>query len=482
MSTQELLQLLSHWFLMLGLGFYLVINLQWYHYKIKRVILNHHRRLWHVLYFVMPIGVYFFAHTFAVVWCALYMLSLYFWHRQLDKKLVFTSRVVRFFLILMGLVTLNDTLCFFHESCALYAIVLPLMFTLIISAGLEKLLMIRYILVAKEKLQSMHNLKIIAITASFGKTSVKHFLHQILQDEFHVHVTPRSVNTFAGIVRDINESLNTSHQIYIVEAGAREKGDIDAISQLIQHHYAILGKIGEAHIEYFKTLDNIVETKMEIMHSSRLEKALVYKENPLSPAQKSGRMILFPKDVRNIQSNLESTAFELKIGQEYYPFYTTVLGQFSVINITAAITMAHELGMSIPSIQEKVKHLAPMKHRLYKMNAHDKIILDDSFNGNREGVLEAIRIASFHSGRTIIVTPGLIESSEASNIEIAQAIDKQFDVAIITGEQNSKILSAHITQPHKIILKEKSNLEDVLKGATEAGDLILFANDAPNYI
>ena len=55
------------------------------------------------------------------------------------------------------------------------------------------------------------------------------------------------------------------------------------------------------------------------------------------------------------------------------------------------------------------------------------------------GMLEAIRLASLHTGRKVIVTPGLVESSKEANVDLARAIDKVFDIAIITGELNSKI-------------------------------------------
>lgn len=161
---------------------------------------------------------------------------------------------------------------------------------------------------------------------------------------------------------------------------------------------------------------------------------------------------------------------------------TKVLGAFNVINISAAIAVAKDLGVSKNQIIKQVQKLERVNHRLSKIVVNDKIILDDSYNGNLEGMLEAIRLASLHTGRKVIVTPGLVESSKEANVDLARAIDKVFDIAIITGELNSKILKEFIYRPQKIILKDKANMESVLKSATQAGDLILFANDAPSYI
>ena len=133
-------------------------------------------------------------------------------------------------------------------------------------------------------------------------------------------------------------------------------------------------------------------------------------------------------------------------------------------------------------MQKAVAKLTPIPHRLQRIDTAQKVIIDDSFNGNLEGMSEAIRLASLHNGRKIIVTPGLVEHDEASNIELAQKIDEVFDIAIITGDLNAKILDTHITTPQKIILKDKTKLEEILAESGKQNDLVLFANDAPNYI
>lgn len=64
-------------------------------------------------------------------------------------------------------------------------------------------------------------------------------------------------------------------------------------------------------------------------------------------------------------------------------------------------------------------------------------------------MLEAIRLASLHNGKKIIVTPGLVESSKEANIKLAEAIDKVFDIAIITGELNANTLRSNIHSTQK---------------------------------
>lgn len=463
-----------------------MINLQWYHYKVTRVLFRHHKQKWHLFYFVLPVLYFIFIpnNLYFYIGLYLYLILLGIWIFHLSKRLVLTSRVLRFFGLYIAFILFNELLLLrITEYSFLIQIVhlFPLVISIALSSLLEKILLNRYKKLALDKLSSMPNLTIIAITGSYGKTSLKNFLFQILQESFKVYATPRSVNTLIGIIADINQNLSPLTDIYIVEAGARGSGDIKEIVDLISPQVAIVGKIGEAHIEYFKSLENIYSAKYEILESTALNQAYIYKDN-IQPTHCSARIINFPQDVSGIVATLEGTSFTLKVGGKKLDFQTRILGSFNVINISAAIAVAKDLGVSDEQLVKKVKKLEPINHRLSKIVVNEKIILDDSYNGNLDGMLEAVRLSSLHKGKKIIVTPGLVESSKEANIALAEAIDKVFDLAIITGELNSRLLRKHIHNPQKIILKDKTHIEHILKTATDSGNLILFANDAPSYI
>lgn len=492
MENIAIFDIISQWIFVFCLAYYVVTNLQWYNYSIKRVILNHHKYAWHIYYVILPFVIYFLAffipHPMGdymlIVISAVYALAILIWAVKLDKKLKFTQRVVRFFVILSLFMTLNESLCYILDIGSTLLDLMPLVFALLIAQLYENVLLSRYVALAKEKLDIMSGLMIISVTGSYGKTSMKNFLAQILKEKYRVYATPRSVNTYTGILADINENLDYTTEIYITEAGARLKGDISLIAQFLNPHYAVIGEIGEQHLEYFKSLENIVETKFELLESKRLKRAFIFKENPMPEGIELSRkkIVHFPDNVRNIDADLSGTRFELLIGKEWYRFETMVLGSFNVANMSAAIYVGIELGLRVEDMQKAIKRIEPIPHRLNKIETHQKFILDDSFNGNLNGMKEAIRLSSLYNGRKIIVTPGIVESTAEANIELAKAIDKVFDIAIITGDLNSKILSSHINNTQKIILKDKGMLEDMLKSCSLPNDLVLFSNDAPSYI
>lgn len=473
-------------FFFFALAYYLMSNLQWYSYSIWRVLSKHHRPLWHFLLFVMP--VVFYCTSFLGEWgkighlafACVYCVSLLVWALRLDRPLKWTGRVWRFF----GIFVLFALGYFAIEL--LYAripgaFVFIFVLSLLVSHLLESLLLKRYKNLAQKKLTSMTQLKIILITASYGKTSIKNYLYQILRARFATYATPRSVNTLKGIIADINTYLNPRSDFYIVEAGARERGDIAEITEFLNPQFVIIGKIGPQHLEYFKTLENIVQTKFEALRSNRLNYALIESNNTLT-RDLPKNALMASGEIYNLYASLEGTSFELLLDGERYAFQTQVLGSFNAYNIALCVEMAQKLGMNIQEISNRVKKLEAAPHRLNKVQVGGKIILDDSFNGNLEGMKEAIRISSEHSGRKVIVTPGIVESTDEMNIELAKRIDEVFDVVIITGELNAQILAQEIQGAKKILLKDKTQMENMLKATLKEGDLVLFANDAPNYI
>ena len=256
----------------LVLGWYLITNLQWYDYKLSRVILKHHKAHWHLIYFIIPFFAYYTTGKFFTIFFIFAVLpAIYLWHKKLDKKLVLTWRVKRFLILLIALVLFQDILCTLKDGCAIYGVFMPLAVAYVGSTLIEKYLFAVYTKQAKDKLKSMQNLQIVTITGSYGKTSIKNFVAQILASKFRVYATPRSVNTIGGLVADVNNNLLEDTQIYVTEAGARESGDIYTITKFLEPQTVVVGRVGEAHIEYFKSLQNIIATKLEIMQSLDLK-------------------------------------------------------------------------------------------------------------------------------------------------------------------------------------------------------------------
>ncbi|MDR0665292.1 MAG: UDP-N-acetylmuramoyl-tripeptide--D-alanyl-D-alanine ligase [Helicobacteraceae bacterium] len=466
--------------LLLTLGWYIILNLQWFSYRFDRLVFHHTKPWWNVANVVMPIALFYAAGAyFWLFFYLVYLPTLFLWYRKIDKKLVVTARVKRFFALLAFAAALSESLRFWgaaQDSGTLSALLL----TFVCSQVLENFLRFRFKKRASRKLLARRELIVILLTASYGKTSLKHFLLDILKPRFKVYATPGNVNTDLGIAADVNNALPSDAQIYIVEAGAREIGDILTIAAMTRPHYAIIGKVGKQHIEYFKTEENVKRAKREALVSPRMRRAIVHESADVTPSES----IVTLKDgqIENLEATLEGTRWDLVLNDRRVRFETPVLGGFNAVNISLAFLAARELGVSEEEIVRAAGKLANFAHRLQPIKNKYKFILDDSYNGNLEGMLSAIELCSSWKDRKVIVTPGIVESDEESNIALATKINEVFDLALITGALNADLLCSRIDRAKRKRIYDKRGLEAILAKETRSGDLILFANDAPSYV
>ena len=383
------------------------------------------------------------------------------------KPLVFTHRVQRLFitcaiiniaiiLLLSKLFASNIRLAglLLFASYALSAFVAEL--ANLINYPLEKLLSNRYILDAKRKLKNSPNLSVIGVTGSYGKTSVKHYLHTLLSDKFEVLMTPQSYNTPLGIVRTIRENLCPTHEYFVCEMGARHVGDIKEICDIVHPKIGVITFIGEQHLETFKTLENIKNTKLEL---ARAATGLVFMNGDSIKDAKQ----LFPNcitygispendyNAENIRYSEDGMSFTVISAGEAVEFTTDLIGEHNAQNILGAIAVSHKLGVPLKDLVARVKKLKPVAHRLEIQRNKDYTVIDDSYNSNPQGAKMALEILSSFDGYKIIITPGMVELGE-----------KQYELNFAFGKQIAATCDA-------VFLVGKSQTQSIYEGIVSAG-------------
>jgi UDP-N-acetylmuramoyl-tripeptide--D-alanyl-D-alanine ligase len=472
---------------LLAMGYYFITNLQWYSYKLKRVIFHHTKTWWHFLYFLIPYALYMFVSytsNYGFVVVIAYLTLFYQWYKGLDKPLVWTGRVKRFYalMILFGI--------FFTFALGHFTVIIPILLAYFISTFIEKMLFHGFKVKAEKKLENMPDLKVVGITASYGKTSIKNYVEHLLKNTYKTYATPRSVNTLGGVMKDVNDDLPSDTEVYVVEMGARGEGDIAEISTFVNPQYVVVGKIGPAHIEYFRTMENIRNTKMEILKTDRLKEAWVHASAMVKPetivhtfGEKENLDLKNPLPtpeflIEDVKATLDDTSFTLN-GVKYS---ANILGAFNAMNLAAAVLVAKELGLTDDEIQNGLSTLKSVDHRLQRIDAGGKVILDDSFNGNIDGTMASFELASSYDGRKVVITPGLVEVDDELNIQVAKRANEVFDIVVVTGDLNYAIFKEYVDPEKLVKLATKAGMEEMLVEQTMPGDLILFANDAPSFV
>lgn len=399
---------------------------------------------------------------------------------------------------------------FEEDSLNLYYLILGLLsyFNLFIillvnfiNRPLEKLVGLYFENKAKEKLRSLTHMEVIGITGSYGKTSTKNVLYDILDINYNVFKTPANFNTPFGLMITINEHLDIYNDYFIAEMGACKRGEIKELCELVHPKYGILTRVGLAHLETFGTEENIQKTKFELIESLPSDgigilngddtKQLSYK------IKNNCQIKWIGIDNHNVDCyayNLElsykGTKFKVKFKDDTnaYDFETKLLGRNNIYNILASITLGRELGISMKDLERAVKRVNPVEHRLSMTKYYDINIIDDAYNSNPMGAQMALEVLKMMPGKRIVVTPGMIEvgsKEDEVNKEFGRQIASSADEVILIGEEKTKPIYEGLIE--KKYPKEKIHvLNDVMAAfplmqeLKENDTYVLLENDLPD--
>lgn len=355
---------------------------------------------------------------------------------------------------------------------------------------------------AERILRSMPDLKIIGITGSYGKTSTKHYLNRILSEHFDVMMTPGSFNTTMGVIRTVREYLKPYNEVFIVEMGAKQIGDIKEICDLVHPSIGIVTAVGEQHLESFGSIENVQRTKFELVDSLPSDGlAVVNDDFPYAASRKVDnvecvRYAVSATDnadyvATDITYSPSGTRFTVK-GPDgvAHEFETRLVGECNVSNLLASIIVALRLGVPVDKIRYAVGHIEQVEHRLsMKRTPGGVTIIDDAFNSNPTGSRMALDVlAMMKGGRRIIVTPGMIElgdRQEELNREFGRKIANSADIAIVVGEYNREAIVGGIEEvtPRTAEVRTVATFaesQSLLSGMLRPGDTILYENDLPD--
>lgn len=446
--------------------------------------------------------------------------------RKQKKKLVFTARIKRlvgvclllFAALLVPLIMKgSDNIKYVLYVTALSPLVIFIAY--LICLPIENSIRKKFMNEAKAIIDANSDLCVIGITGSFGKTSVKYYLDRILKSKYSVCKTPESFNTAMGATLTIKNDLRNIDDIFICEMGARRVGDIKEICDIVSPNATIVTDVGNMHLDTFKTIENVINTKFELVESVvKNNKSCKFGKIPillngdnqlirkkvietfgiteqkyikyygLNPSDNS----LYDFYADNIVYSATGARFKFNsnaFGSE--TFETKLLGKYNIMNLVAAISYSLILGIDMPTIKSIVKGIEAVPHRLQILlyGAND-LIIDDAYNSNPLGARNAVDVLSSFDGYTkVIITPGMVELNDRQdeeNEKFAEYAGDKVDYAIVVGHTNKLALDRGF---EKILSKDKlfnrERVEDAISYAMtniSGKKVILLENDlSDNY-
>jgi len=462
----------------------------------------------------------FIANLCMILMSLFLVLIGYNWHKRIaedqnKKKLVVTARIKRLIatialihVIPMIFIGWNlENLKFiwmmlFVESLFVYLNYFIAFIAMLINTPVERMVYLHFKRKAQKKLKSMPNLKIIGITGSYGKTSSKRILGEILNVKYNALPTPKNLNTFNGLIMTVNNYMDKFTDIFIAEMGAYVRGEIARLCKLVKPKYGILTTIGTAHLESFGSQENIQKGKFELIESLPQDGfGVLNGDDPLQVNYKRKNKVRIiwigidnkDADIRaeNIKCSHKGTTFDviIKGDKKKYPFETNLLGRHNVYNILSAIACGKEFDIDMEDLQRAVSSVKPVEHRLELKRLGNFYQIDDAYNSNPVGAKNACDILKMMPGMKVVVTPGMIElgdKEEELNEKFGEQIAEVADLAILIGEKKTKPIKAGLLKKgfdkEKIIVFNdvRESFPYIMELANDKEVYALYENDLPD--
>ncbi len=390
------------------------------------------------------------------------------------------------------LIILSFTLAFIYYVTLLASI---------IDTPMNQLEYLYYYNKAKKKLGEHKNLKVVGITGSYGKTSSKNVVNEILSSKYITRATPKNYNTPYGLMITINNYLDKFDEVLIAEMGAYTRGRIKNLCDFVHPKYGILTIIGEAHLETFGTRENICKTKFELIESLPSDGlAILNRDDPYQvnyDLQNKVKTIWIGIDNKKADiyaTNIKCTHSGMSFDCNYYGnkinLKTRLLGSHNVYNILAGVALGLAMGIEINDIKGSIASLKPVAHRLELKKLGNIYMLDDAYNSNPIGAESALEVLNSMPGTKVVVTPGMVElgrEEKKKNYEFGKAIASKCDYCILVGKKKTEVIykalmDSNFDKDNIFIINRVKDAYSIVDALKEDGKDIyaLFENDLPD--
>ena len=316
---------------------------------------------------------------------------------------------------------------------------------------------------ALQQLTSFHRQQftfpVIGITGSNGKTIVKEWLNQLLEDEYNIVRSPKSYNSQVGVPLSIWQ-INDKDELGIFEAGISQTGEMENLENIIRPTIGILTNIGEAHNEGFENKHQKISEKLKLFKQSGI---LIYSrnnkdiDNAVLNWQKGfliesnrEKIILFSWGKGNdsmlrilsIQKNIGGTSINTEYNGHSFSFNISFTDDAAIENIITCICLLIHLGIEAPSIQNRLYRLTPIAMRLeLKHGINHCSVINDSYSADMSSLKIALDFLSQqqqHPRHTVILSD-ILESGKGEKKlykEMARLLqEKKINRLIAIGEK-----------------------------------------------
>ncbi|MCL2404242.1 MAG: UDP-N-acetylmuramoyl-tripeptide--D-alanyl-D-alanine ligase [Defluviitaleaceae bacterium] len=269
-----------------------------------------------------------------------------------------------------------------------------------------------------------HNIKVVAITGSAGKTTTKEMIAHVLQRKYKTKKTMGNFNNDIGLPLSIFQ-LTPEDEVLVLEMGMNHGGEIHELSLTGAPNIAVITNIGDAHIENFEKdgREGILHAKLEILDGLSLNGTAVFNgDDPLLMGKiamaKAAHFKLLTPNASNIKSmdevNIAGGKAHFVIGGQDIHINVPLPGAHMVKNALIAATVGIEMGLSPEEITQGFDDFIPPGGRLGIMEIAGMTVINDVYNANPASMQEGIKVTVGQDGRRVCILGGMNELGQVS--------------------------------------------------------------------
>lgn len=429
------------------------------------------------------------------------------------KKLVATQRLRRIRWLARGFFILSLGLVFLHALAILIVLQLPPALIMLANRLLrpfQERVNQGFIDEAVDKLNTYKPVTI-GITGSFGKTTTKHILADVLEAAGPVFYSPGSINTVLGLTRNIREKLQRGHKYFIAEMGAYGIGSIKRLCDFADPDFAIVTAIGNAHTERFGDIATIAKAKSELVeHVCAKGGRAVLPLEILTHQPFADLKAQYPDlvrtvgpdadaDFRIVKAELKDSNWAIDVQDQSAPsaapltYTLPLLGDHNILNSALAVVATYLIDpASATRIAAFSKDVEQVQHRLQKVdNPGQPLVLDDAYNSNEIGFKNAVKVlrelARHREGKSILVTPGVAElglEHDRVHDRLGMFASEHCDIVIVVNPDRISAFVSAIDE-NETDFHTRATFSDarrLVSDIAQEQDVVLYENDLPDLL
>lgn len=336
----------------------------------------------------------------------------------------------------------------------------------------------------------------IAIAGSYGKTTLKEILNTVLSEGKNVAMTPGNRNVSISHARWA-ETLSGDEDLLLIEYGESEPGDVEKFSQITKPDMGVITGAAPNHLDKYKNVENIIIDLLALTKYRDNKNIYINAESQLLKPYIKKQYCAYDRNgvndwtVSKVSVQPRGMEFYIQSGHKKLNLQTGLLGRHIIGPLALAVALAHELGLSNKQIISGVAKTKPFEHRMQARQLQGAWIIDDTYNGNLEGMLAGLELLKeLQAKRKIYVTPGLVdqgEETEKVHKEIGKAIvEAKLDKVVLMQNSITKFITGELKRfgygGELEICEDPLEYYSGFEYTLAAGDIVMLQNDwTDNY-